>query len=415
MGGVGVQRVLKLLKYIPRHNIEPVIVTTSCNLHKIMDYRLDELEYVRSVPIYRLGGEELRNLLERRMSGARPTVNDLIFALKTIRHMDIYSAWSLGIIPHVVEIVKKEKVDLIYSTSPPHSVHLLAKKLKQVTGIPWVMELRDSLTDWPLRKGGVIGYIQSVIESWYEPRLYDSADGIIFVTQYQRKHAIDRCPELVRKSTEVILNGFDDEELNIRKISPDADILRVVYTGSLIDFEIEKLCEGFKLYERTREKTGKKIELTVVGPVGVHARAHLQSLGKHINVNLVGTVDHAEALEYQQSAHCLLLVQTADYRGKGSEILTGKVFEYIGARRPIIAAVKPGELQDLIIDNNFGVVADPFDPGSVCAAISSCADIVGEFYEQHAGAPDQLEKFTRKHQVARTADFVRSLINTAEQ
>lgn len=411
MGGVGVQRVLKLIKYLPRYGIEPIIVTTSCSLHKIMDYKLEELEYIRRVPVYRIGGDKLKYLLGRRIKGMRPTFSDLIFALKKIWLMDIYSAWSLGILPQVVEIIEKEKVDLVYSTSPPHSVHLLAKRVKQVAGVPWIMELRDSLTDWPLRKGGVISFLQRLIESWYEPRLYNAADGVIFVTKYQRKHAIERCSELSRKSTEVILNGFDDEEINSRDISLDPNVLRIVYTGSLIDFEIEKICKGFELYERSREENEKRIELIIVGPVSVKAKEHLRSLEKYIQIKLLGTVNHAQALDYQQSAHCLLLVQTADYRGKGSEILTGKVFEYIGAKRPILAAVKPGELQELIVKNNFGAVADPFDPESICSAISFCAKLADKFSMHNFERTGQLEKFTRKYQVARTADFARSILN----
>lgn len=413
MGGVGVQRVLKLLKYIPQHGIEPIVITTSCSIHKIMDYQLNELEYVRGVPVYRIGGDKLKAHLQRKLNGKRTNLKGALFALAKLRHMDIYSTWSLSILPEVIQIVEAEKVDLIYSTSPPHSVHLLAKKIKQVTGVPWIMELRDSLTDWPLRKAGVISYLQSVIESWYEPRLYKASDGVVFVTHYQRKHAIGRCPEAGKKSSEVILNGFDEEEVVSTDINLDPDIFRIVYTGSLIDFEIEGLCKGFELYEKTRRQKEKRIELVIVGPVGVRAQRHLHSLGKSIRVDLVGTVNHVQALDYQQSAHCLLLVQTADYRGKGSEILTGKVFEYIGAKRPILAAVKLGELSELIIQNQFGAVADPFDPESICSAISICVNLANKFSKNSAYTTNRPDKYTRKYQVARTAEFIKSVVEKA--
>ncbi len=412
MGGVGVQRILKLLKYIPQHGIEPYVVTTSCSLHKIMDHHLNELDYLQFVKIHRIGGEKLRDHLYRKQEGMRPTFKNVLFALTHIRYMDIYSSWSLGIIPNVLEIIKNEEIDLIYSTSPPHSAHLLAKQVKKAAGVPWIMELRDSLTDWPLRKKGVASYLQSVIESWYEPRLYDAADGVIFVTHYQRKHALVRCPELAKKPTEVILNGYDDDEMNVSDIRLNPEIFKIVYTGSLIDFEIAGLCKGFELYENRRHKDQKRIELTIVGPIGDRAREHLHALQKSICVNLVGAVNHAEALAYQQTAHCLLLVQTANYRGKGSEILTGKVFEYIGARRPILAAVTPGELSELITQNQVGTVADPFDPESVFNAVTTCMSLAEGFSKQRADSIVGLEKFTRKYQAARTAEFVKSLLET---
>ena len=357
-----------------------------------------------------MNGEGLRHYLDRRLGGKRPAVSDVFLVLRKLRHMDVYSTWSLNIIQQVEKIVEQEKVDLIYSTSPPHSVHLLAKHLKKRTSVPWVMELRDSLTDWPLRKRGIVNSIQRAIESWYEPRLYNAADGIIFVTHYQKKHALQRCPGLAQRSSMVILNGYDDTEVSSTQLAFNPEVYTVVYTGSLFDFEIGEICKGFKLYEMRREKDQHKLELVIVGPVGEHARSDLDKLSKVVKVNMIGVVSHEKALEYQQSAHCLLLVQTADFRGKGSEILTGKVFEYIGARRPILAAVTQGELSELILRNNLGVVSDPFDPASVCEALSNCIELSKKFSEKSEISPDYNEKFTRRYQVAKTAEFIRSLV-----
>ncbi|PHS70845.1 MAG: hypothetical protein COB22_07755 [Cycloclasticus sp.] len=406
MGGVGVQRVLKLIKYLPRYGYNPVILTVAGATHNVMDSSLSELSYLKGVPIYRIGGERLMSYLNSRQKKGGVGLMGNLFAIKQLRFMDIYSAWWRDLLPEAQDICEKENIDIIYSTSPPHSVHIFAKKIKEMTGLKWVMELRDSMTEWPLRKPGLITSIQSFVESCYEPRLYESADGIIFVTKYQRKHAVQRCPQLVEKQTEVVLNGYDEDEMRCSESQKVTDVFRIVYTGSLQDFDISVFCDALVCFSESKANKNVDIELCIVGDINSEAQAHLDRIGITINVVLTGVVSHSEALDYQQKAHCLLLIQTTNYKQRGSEILTGKVFEYIGAKRPILAVIKKGELRNLIIDNDIGIVSDPFDIEGICKAIEWCyrVSIGREVEPSYRVSHDK--KFTRLYQAEKTAKFM---------
>ncbi len=83
----------------------------------------------------------------------------------------------------------------------------------------------------------------------------------------------------------------------------------------------------------------------------------------------MGMVTHRESIKYQLSADLLLLLMTADFSGTGKEVLTGKVFEYIGSGKPIFALTLEGELADLIKENKFGYVANPGNPNEVEATL----------------------------------------------
>ena len=410
MGGVGVQRASSLVKYFPENKLCPIVVTSPYDSHHVIDRRLLELPHIKDTLTHRIGeSDPLRKFLERRLQGADKSLADLCFGLASIRFMDVYSAWAMSIVDNVERIVREEGVDVIYSTSPPHSVHILASKVSKRTGTPWIMELRDSMTEWPLRKPGAISWLQSRIESFYEPRFYRQADGIVFVTKYQKLHASERYPGLENRPSIVVTNGFEGGIESATEISEVEDEFHITYTGTLSSFDLSSLCEGISLCIATNDLHGVKLVLTFVGEVDTANKKRLDALPAEVGVNYAGIVSHAESLQYQKRAHCLLLIQTADGSGRGAEILTGKVFEYIGSRRPIFAVVKPGELQELINDNRFGVAADSSKPRAIADALGGCLDLAKNWSSSGAMSVS-LDKYTRRSQVEEISGFIGSRV-----
>lgn len=407
------QRVLKFLKYLPRHDIEPVVVTNAHGISNAMDTDLLELEEVRNTPVYRIGGERLQPYLERRRSGKRITPADLLLVTRSLLYIDIYQEWSRSILSHVVEIVEKENINCIYSTSPPHSVHFLGSGLRSECGIPWIMELRDSMTDWPLRKPGLESQIARRIERYHEKRFYRACDGLVFVTHTQRSNAGRRFPGLVDKLSTVITNGFDAADYADRY--PDryrGGRFNITFTGNLSDHDLTQFAAAITRYADNCGADSGRILLRVVGLVDPGNRAVLESLSRFIDVECPGFVSHAEVASYQQNADCLLLLQTSNFASAGNEMINAKLFEYIGAGRPVIGITPRGEQSRLIEENGLGSTAEPDDVDAIERAIIECRQMAAD--SSWAAHDAGLRIFTREYQAEQFANFVGEVMGQAD-
>lgn len=410
MGGVGVQRVLSLIKYLPRHGFDLVVLTSEPGVHKVMDKTLLDVETSGHCKVVRIGGRKLHRDLARAALGGVQRIVSRLKLLRYLKFMDIYAAWSSEITDEAVAVASREGIDLIYSTSPPHSTHLLAWQVSRRLQLPWIMELRDSMSVWPLRRPGLATAIQSRIESYYESRLYQAADGVIFVTDTQRVHARRRVEALSLEKTAVITNGFD-ESVRLPEVSMRTEqSFRITYTGSLSDFDISVVCKAISAFSMSDIVREQRIRFIIVGSLDADNRRILESLGEKVDLDLVGVVPYMESLAYQVNADCLLLLQTANYGDTGSEILTGKVFEYIASRRPILAAAIPGDLTDLIKDNDFGAVADPFDEKGIIDALGTCYQLARDPVWQSQRTQRDLRSFSRGCKASQTADFIRRIV-----
>jgi len=172
VGGIAVQRVIKWIKYLPQFGIKPVVLTTEHGLGYVQDKSLLELDYIQNCKVYRLGGTQLSKYHILKNKGKLYSVYNIFLLLRYIRSIDLFSSWFYEIRNQINEIIEKEKIDCILTTSPPHSTHLLGYYLKKKYGIPWVMDLRDSMSIGPIRNKTFILKFQSLIESFYENVLF---------------------------------------------------------------------------------------------------------------------------------------------------------------------------------------------------------------------------------------------------
>ena len=405
------QRILSLVRHLPRLDCDVTVLAPASGTHRVMDESLANSYLSDETRIIRLGGDKLNRLLEYRKRGSIRSLAANIRLLANVRNIDIYSGWSAGIADAAVDLARNEGFDLVYTTSPPHSTHLIGYRIRDQLKLPWIMELRDSMTQWPLRKPGILSTFQSQVESHFESRFYDAADGVIFVTESMRKHALSRVESLDVRKTRVITNGFEPEFLVDTGPVDASDCFRVVYTGSLSDFDIEPVCKSLDEVVRSNRLPGIRLEFVVVGFVDPVNLKKLNKVSDVLEVKTLGVVPHQEALEYQKSADCLLLLQTADNYGKGSEILTGKVFEYIASRKPILAITIPGDLAEMIESNNFGAVADPSDQDGITTAIVACFRFSRDVGWKERRQSEDLERYTREFKARQTAEFLDQVLS----
>ena len=313
--------------------------------------------------------------------------------------------WQIGWYPAAYrgasEIIRNWKPDLIYASARPWTSLIVASSLSKKYKIPWVAELRDLWTDNPYYEDEYIK-LRRIIETELEHKILSSACALVTVSE----PLAETLKHKYNKPVEVILNGFDPGDIpDYRGNSSIGDnTLRIVYTGMI--------------YEGKRDPTPLFMALNKLGPVSQNIRVvfygkkldivkkiAVQHKVEHL-VEVYKSIPYKEALKEQREADILLLLLWNDPRERG--VYTGKLFEYIGARRPILA-IGPADnvAAELILNRNSGIVSN--DPDKIASWLYDLIQIKS----QNGVILDLPESvttgLTREEQVKRLEDFILKL------
>jgi glycosyltransferase involved in cell wall biosynthesis len=214
------------------------------------------------------------------------------------------------------------------------------------------------------------------MERFWESKVLLQASKVVFATNLMREGYIERYPWMDRKKFITITNGFDYEDFkgfDGRK-EKDSKKFLITFTGTFNDnippLDIDQSPYYFLkgLSKLLKEKDiSKHIRVRFVGNFGENNRYLIKSFSLENIVELTGCVSHDKCVEYQMEADLLLLI-ICPCEGSKS-ILTGKLFEYIGARKTILALAPDGEAKDLIVKENLGISVEPKDIEGIKNAI----------------------------------------------
>jgi glycosyltransferase involved in cell wall biosynthesis len=278
--------------------------------------------------------------------------------------------WLPYAVPTAEDIIKKEKVDIIYSSSPPYSTALIARRLKKKGGIPWVMGLRDPWTGFisaPKR-----WFLPAAIDKRMEKDSVDCADAVEVAWEGIGKDLIGKYREMDPSKIVHIPNGYDSEDYP-EVLPSKEEKFRVTYTGSLYGRRNPRtLLDAVKALKRSGEISADRFRVTFAGRFGSEVREMFSE------PELGGMIEVKEYLPHEESIKLLLqsdlLVLIVDESELSGEIVPGKVFEYIGSRKPIIAFAPEGAAAEIIRKTGTGVVVPQND-------VAKAKLVVLSFYE----------------------------------
>ena len=354
MAGGGVYRVVKTLKYLPAFGWNPSVLTVKNHHHWVTDHTLlKELPLDLTVQrTYCLDPFYLYALLDKT-------------GMKSIRHVieeylaipDNKLGWFLTALIKGLCLIRKNNIDLIFSTSPPHSTHMIAYVLKKITGKPWVAEFRDHMSLNPLRK--TVPPLRLAIEKNMEKRFLADASRVITVTEGNRDDIINLFGVEDTKVV-VVPNGFDliDFEGFDKIFTKDRKCFTMTYTGSLYGKQSPKVFVNainrvLTLHPEMREK----LSVNIIGPMEHAFKDLCETEGTKDIVRLYGFLGHKDALFHMVNSHALILLIPSG--GTNSNVLTGKIFEYMASGTPILAVVPDGIAKRLIEESRTGFTVDP--------------------------------------------------------
>ena len=366
-GGSGVQRWLKMSKYLPEYGWQPVIYTAKDAEYPVIDHSLEkdvapDTEIIRR-PIlepYSIYKKFLGIKKEETVKAGFIQEND-----KKKTWKDRLSVWIRGnlFIPdarrwwikpsvrYLKRYLKDHPVDAVISTGPPHSTHLIAMKLKAKLGLPWIADFRDPWTEIDYYEDLHPGKRADRKQHQLEHAVLTQADHVVGVS-FDMNAGLER---LGARNTTVILNGYDwDPSMNPTDatLSERFTLSHVGVMGSNRNAPLfwETLGELCKENDRFRER----LDLQLIGQVDHSIVDTIEANGLQSQVSIIPYVPHDEVIQRQCSAQVLLLFINNTPNAKG--ILTGKLFEYLAAGRPILCiGPEDGDAAKIIHECQAGV------------------------------------------------------------
>jgi glycosyltransferase involved in cell wall biosynthesis len=361
-GGGGVQRPLKFASHLPALGIETHVLAPDDPkwVHEDADLPLPTQAWVHRA---RYIGPRGRRIADEQ-HGRTGMELALLRASAVGRRLllpDENVTWNATAIPKAISIARHEEIDVVLTTSPPGSVHLIGAAVKRATGAKWVADLRDSLALHAHRTSeGVGARAKQKARAGIAHLVARQADAIVTAAEAISEETKGLSP---RGRVVTIPNGCDFDDFAGLTYAR-GDRFRLTHAGSFFGkrdprpFLTALAASGID-----------DITVRFLGDFRPGDREFMEGLGLADRVELIEHVPRRESLRLQRDSDALLLL-IPEAGGRGRGILSGKVFEYLAAERPVLAVVPPdGAAAQLVRDTGAGVVAGPEDVDGIRAAL----------------------------------------------
>ena len=402
-GGAGVQRPLKFATHLPGLGIETHVLAPDDPkwVHADPELPLPTRAWVHRARYLGPKGRKPAEELHGKEGLARIATQGRL-ALRRTLVPDENVTWNVTAIPAAIRIARSEGIDVVLTTSPPSSVHLVGAAVKRATGARWIADLRDSLVAHPHRRAeSALVRVKEQGETQVAKLVARQADAIVCAADAIAEEARGLEP---RGRVVTIANGSDfDDFAGLEHRASDR--FRVTHTGSFFGKRSPR-----PFLEALARSGLEDVVVRFVGDFRTADREWADGLGLGDRLELIPYVPRRRSLELQRDSEALLLL-IPEAAGRGRGVLSGKVFEYLAAERPVLAVVPPdGAAAGLIRETGAGVVAPPEDVDAIADALR---ELHGRWRAgQLDGAPLSeawRERLSRESRVEELADLVREL------
>lgn len=417
-GGSGVQRWVKFSKYLPGEGWQPVVYTPENPELTTIDRSLEEEIPARAEIIKRPIFEPYG--IYRKLTGAKDSmsgeVNPINSQKKTLKQKislfirgnlfipDPRCFWIGPSVRFLKAYLRKHPVDIIISTGPPHSMHLIAMRLARRTGLPWVADFRDPWTKMFYFKHLCLGKWAEKRHISLEKQVLDSATAIIAVSPLVQ----EEFQAMTATPVHLITNGFDESDFD--QVVEDDGNFNITHTGLFAADGNPDI-----LWKVLADKCAKDsdfrrlLRIRLVGKTDKEVIDSIIAAGLDANLYDLGYQAHLTAVREQKSASVLVLPlrKEPEYRAT----IPGKLFEYLASFRPVLGIGQTDGAMAMILNRTkAGVVFDWNDYDSIAKYIDLCWN---NFLNDSTGPEaEDIMKFSRKALTSELAALMDTLIET---
>jgi len=404
-GGAGVQRWLKFVKYLRGYGWEPVLYVPENPEYPETDYSLskdipENLEVLRQ-PIWEpydlykklIGqkkGQKINAAFLTEKKKNKTLENISVWIRGNFFIPDARKYWIKPSIRFLHGYLLKNRVDAIVSTGPPHSMHLIAMPLSKQFHIPWLADFRDPWTNIDFYKDLKLTASADRKHHRLEKEVLEKATAVTVISEtmagdFSRLHERDY---------EVITNGFDwDDTTGSEDNIPDSNF-SIAHIGTLVHTRNPiTLWKALQELLLTEPALSRDLEIKLVGKVDISVMESLDQFGLTSYIRRIDYLPHDQVVRCQQQSQVLLLIINNTPNAK--MILTGKFFEYLAARRPILClGPGDGDAAAILAKTNAGLLANWGD-------VATMRDHLLTFYRQYQNGTlgsesGEIEKYSRK-------------------
>ena len=402
-GGGGVQRPLKFASHLPALGIETHVLAPDDPkwVHEDADLPLPTQAWVHRARYVGPRGRRIADELHGR-SGVDLVLRRASTVGRRLLLPDENVTWNATAIPKAISIARREGIDVVLTTSPPGSVHLIGAAVKKATGAKWVADLRDSIA----------------------LHAHRSAEGVGARAKQKARAGI---AHLVARQADAIVTAAESIAVETRGLNPSGRVMTIANGCDFDDFAGLEYVRGdrFRLthagsffgkrdpkpFLQALADTGlDDVTVRFLGDFRPGDREFMERLGLADRVELIDHVPRRESLRLQRDSDVLLLL-IPEAGGRGRGVLSGKVFEYLAAERPVLAVVPPdGAAAELVRDTGAGFVAPPEDVPAIRDAILELhARWQAGMLDGTPLSPEWREQLSRATRVEELAELLESL------
>ena len=410
-GGVGVQRWLKLTKYLMKHNYRPIIYTPDGGVSPLVDESL--INYIpSSLEIIKRKIFEPQKILG--VFTQKPPSSDilvkkrpsffskiLIWLRANLFVPDSRSTWIKPSVRFLNSYLEKNPIDIVLSTGPPHSMHMIGLGLKKIHKVTWIADFRDPWTDIEYFDNLPLLSSKRIQHEKKEKEVVCNADMILTVSQSWA----DDFQKIGAKKTYVLPNGYDPDDYNYT-VSKDK-----VFEFKIGHFGLYNQLRDHSFFWKTLQKLSTNVsdfdsnlKLLFAGEVHEHFFEQMKLFEFNSKLHHHPYLSHDKTIKNMMECDLLLLTQ-ADSKAVLGRI-PAKFFEYLGARKPILAiGKKDSDLEKIISQISYAWF---IDFGNEKLLYDSVLEIYNLRTNNHQ-FNDDISKFSRDNQAMDLINIINTL------
>lgn len=412
-GGPGVQRWLKFVTYLRDFSIEPVVYIPENPNYPLLDKSL-VAEIPTGIRVLKQPIFEPYKFAEIFSRGDSKTISSGIIAKEqeqsAIQKLmlfvrgnffipDARKFWFKPSVNYLKSVLEKEMFDVLITTGPPHSLHLIGLELQKNLNIKWIADFRDPWTEIGYHKKLKLTRSSRQKHLNLESEVLNKADHII-TTSYTIKAEFE---SKTTRPIRVITNGFD----KLQEEPITSDYFEISHIGSLLSGRSPNiLWKAISEIVEDDPAFRNKLKIRLAGKISSEVKESIEELGLQKYLQIDGYVSHKEALKLQNRASILLLLEIDSLETRG--IIPGKIFEYFAAKRPILA-IGPGnwEAGKMVLDTQSGTYLLFGDKEKVKSWIKD------QFYQKESQGTKRMNsdisQYHRKELTGELADLINKI------
>jgi hypothetical protein len=379
----GVHRSLAFVKWLPQFGINPIVVTLDRSSYPDV---FDEFGQDES-----LGNETKKDAVILPLKSRKPPPQSKVKEFVSI-YFSIYgnevNYWKQNYFDALPGIIEKYKPSVVFATAPPFSIFPLAWHTSKIYGLPMVLDFRDAWSQWrTLPFGTRLHYWANLL---FERRYLARANAVIVtseqtLTDFKRLH-----PGIPASKFHYIPNGFEGSIEKWLPLDINKSEFIIGYVGSfyysphardqmltpwwkkrghrMLQYIPQRqdwlyrspffFLKALQFLNSSNPHLARRIKVHIVGKPHKWLTEMIEKFGNSVQVELMGTKSHQEALEFQMKCD-LLLITSAKRIGGRDYSVAGKTFEYIKVQKPILAFVSEGAQKDLLEKSGQALLCDP--------------------------------------------------------